>query len=93
MRCPSVVRSRSLQSIDQHPKSRRWSHGGLGLPTVVCGQGSMSGQGHKADEYPVQSERQVCDAMPDRLLHVMTNWGTMDETGYGCRDTDGLWCG
>ena len=53
----------------------------------------MSGQGHKADEYPVQSERQVCDAMPDRLLHVMTNWGTMDETGYGCRDTDGLWCG
>ena len=45
----------------------------LGIPTVVCGPGSMSGQGHKADEFLLQSELQACDAMLDRLLHAMTN--------------------
>lgn len=40
----------------------------LGIPTVVCGPGSMEGQGHKADEYLELSELVACDAMMDRLL-------------------------
>lgn len=40
----------------------------LGVPTVVCGPGSMDGQGHKPDEYVELSELAKCDAMLDRLL-------------------------
>ena len=42
--------------------------GGLGIPTVVCGPGSMAGQGHKPDEYIALSQLAACDAMMDRLL-------------------------
>lgn len=41
---------------------------GLGIPTVVCGPGSMEGQGHKADEYVTLSQLGRCDRMMDRLL-------------------------
>ncbi len=41
---------------------------GLGIPTVVCGPGSMEGQGHKPDEYIEISELVACDAMMDRVL-------------------------
>lgn len=41
---------------------------GLSIPTVVCGPGSMEGQGHKVDEYLDLSELAACDAMMDRLL-------------------------
>lgn len=34
----------------------------LGVPTVVCGPGSMA-QGHKADEFVALSELDRCDAM------------------------------
>jgi acetylornithine deacetylase len=40
----------------------------LGIPTVVCGPGSMEGQGHKADEYLSLQQLAECDAMMDRIL-------------------------
>ncbi len=40
----------------------------LGIPTVVCGPGSMEGQGHKPDEYLELGELVACDAMMDRIL-------------------------
>lgn len=39
----------------------------LGIPTVVCGPGSMA-QGHKPDEYVSRDQLAQCDAMLDRLL-------------------------
>ncbi|SIO06624.1 acetylornithine deacetylase [Vannielia litorea] len=41
---------------------------GLGVPTLVCGPGSMEGQGHKPDEYVELAQLDACDAMLDRLL-------------------------
>lgn len=41
---------------------------GLGIATVVCGPGSMEGQGHKPDEYLELSELVACTQMLDRLL-------------------------
>ncbi|MEM8775927.1 MAG: acetylornithine deacetylase [Pseudomonadota bacterium] len=40
----------------------------LGVPTLVCGPGSMEGQGHKADEYITKGQLSACDAMLDRVL-------------------------
>lgn len=40
---------------------------GSGLPTIVCGPGSMD-QGHKPDEFIYTSELAACDAMCDRVL-------------------------
>lgn len=36
---------------------------GLGIPTIVCGPGSMAGQGHKADEYIDLTQLAACDRM------------------------------
>lgn len=44
----------------------------LGIPTLVCGPGSMEGQGHKPDEYITVQQLAACDAMMDRLLARMT---------------------
>ncbi|SLN55171.1 Acetylornithine deacetylase [Roseovarius albus] len=41
----------------------------LGIPTVVCGPGSMEGQGHKPDEYITLEQLRACDMMMDRILH------------------------
>ena len=40
----------------------------LGIPTVVCGPGSMAGQGHQPDEYILIDQLAACDAAMDRLL-------------------------
>ena len=40
----------------------------LGVPTIVCGPGSMAGQGHKADEYITESQLAACDLMMDRIV-------------------------
>lgn len=40
----------------------------LGIPTVVCGPGSMEGQGHKPDEYITLAQLAACDAMLLRIL-------------------------
>lgn len=45
----------------------------LGISTVVCGPGSMAGQGHKADEYLLVSQLNACEAMLARLLTSMSN--------------------
>ncbi|MEM8792306.1 MAG: acetylornithine deacetylase [Pseudomonadota bacterium] len=39
----------------------------LGVPTVVCGPGSMA-QGHKPDEYVTREQLNRCDTMLDGLL-------------------------
>jgi acetylornithine deacetylase len=39
----------------------------LGVPTVVCGPGSMD-QGHKADEFVTEEQLRRCDAMMERLI-------------------------
>lgn len=39
----------------------------LGLPTLVCGPGSME-QGHKVDEFIAAEQLDRCDAMLDRLV-------------------------
>lgn len=44
----------------------------LGIPTVVCGPGSMAGQGHQPDEYLELSQLAACDAMMDRILADLT---------------------
>lgn len=44
----------------------------LGLPVVVCGPGSMAGQGHKADEYIETAQLAACDTMMDRILAALT---------------------
>ena len=41
---------------------------GLGIPTVVCGPGSMDGQGHKPDEYIEIAQLEACDRMLARVL-------------------------
>ena len=45
---------------------------GLGIPTVVCGPGSMDGQGHKPDEYVTEGQLAACDSMLARLLGTLT---------------------
>ncbi|WP_170382614.1 acetylornithine deacetylase [Ruegeria atlantica] len=45
----------------------------LGIPTVVCGPGSMEGQGHKPDEYLEIGQISACDAMMDRILDDISN--------------------
>jgi acetylornithine deacetylase len=40
----------------------------LGIPTLVCGPGSMEGQGHKPDEYIEKSQLAACDTMMERVL-------------------------
>ena len=39
----------------------------LGIPTVICGPGSMA-QGHKPDEYVTVEQMARCEAMLDALL-------------------------
>jgi acetylornithine deacetylase len=45
--------------------------GRLGIPTVVCGPGSID-QAHKPDEYIAIDQLQRCDAMMDALLDRLT---------------------
>ncbi|WP_417700893.1 acetylornithine deacetylase [Pseudophaeobacter sp.] len=44
----------------------------LGIPTIVCGPGSMEGQGHKPDEFVTLDQLALCDGMMDRLLSQLT---------------------
>jgi acetylornithine deacetylase len=41
--------------------------GQLGIPTVVCGPGSID-QAHKPDEFVAREQLQACDAMMDALI-------------------------
>lgn len=44
---------------------------GLGIPTVVCGPGSMAGQGHKPNEFIEISQLALCDRMMARALDAL----------------------
>ncbi len=44
----------------------------LGIPTIVCGPGSMEGQGHKPDEFVETRQLAACDAMMDRVLDALS---------------------
>ncbi len=43
-----------------------------GIPTVVCGPGSMDDQGHKPDEFISLAQLGACDTMMDRILATLT---------------------
>ncbi len=49
----------------------------LGIPTVVCGPGSMT-QGHKPDEYIEIEQVQRCDAMLEKLIGHLQRGLQMD---------------
>ncbi|MEO1346479.1 MAG: M20/M25/M40 family metallo-hydrolase, partial [Pseudomonadota bacterium] len=40
----------------------------MGIPAIVCGPGSMSGQGHKPDEFIELAQLQACSAMLERVV-------------------------
>ncbi|MEP1768877.1 MAG: acetylornithine deacetylase [Sulfitobacter sp.] len=44
----------------------------MGISTVVCGPGSMAGQGHKADEFIERSALDACDKMLANLISTLT---------------------
>ena len=61
-----------LTSSDQRIKVAFGTEGGLfsqklGIPTVVCGPGSMA-QGHKADEFVTLEQLAACNTMLEALI-------------------------
>jgi acetylornithine deacetylase len=43
----------------------------MGVPALVCGPGSMAGQGHKADEYITAGQLAACDQMLFKLVQSL----------------------
>ncbi len=43
----------------------------MGIPTLVCGPGSMTDQGHKPDEYVELSQLKACQTMLDGILRSL----------------------
>lgn len=43
----------------------------MGVPTVVCGPGSMAGQGHKPDEYIEIAQLAACQAMLGQVVEEL----------------------
>jgi acetylornithine deacetylase len=81
---PGLVTSAQSQAAEwvaQFSESREFgtvafgTEGGLfdqaGIPTVVCGPGSMD-QGHKPDEYVSVAQMDSCDRMLERILTFVT---------------------
>ena len=68
--------ARSLAGTDTVTKVAFGTEAGffyrLGIPTVICGPGSMGDQGHKPDEYITKTQLCACDAMMDRILDALT---------------------
>ncbi len=62
----SLVGANSLSSVAFGTEAGLFSHV-LGIPTVVCGPGSMD-QGHKPDEFISLAQLDQCDGMLDRLV-------------------------
>lgn len=44
----------------------------MGIPTLICGPGSMKGQGHKPDEFISHSALMDCDRMLDQILEEVS---------------------
>jgi acetylornithine deacetylase len=75
---PDAEITRLVQHLAQTNQTTKVAYGteagffdALGIPTVVCGPGSMEGQGHKADEYVTVEQLTACDRMLDRLLDTL----------------------
>ena len=72
----AVDRVRALSGMNSTGKVAFGTEAGFfaerGIPTVVCGPGSMEGQGHKPDEYVTRDQLAACDRMLDRLLDQLT---------------------
>jgi acetylornithine deacetylase len=71
---PLVTRVKNVVGHNGHGKVAYGTEGGLfqrdlGVPTVVCGPGSIS-MAHKPDEYVAIEQLDRCDAMLRRLLIV-----------------------
>jgi acetylornithine deacetylase len=67
---------KSLTGANGHTKVSFGTEGGLfqqrlGLPTVICGPGSMT-QGHKPDEFVAQSELAKCDLFIANLVERLS---------------------
>jgi len=69
---PVVGLARTLAGVEATIKVPFGTEAGyfdaLDIPTVVCGPGSMEGQGHKPDEYITMDQIAACEAMMDRML-------------------------
>lgn len=68
----------ALAALLDHPALTKVGYGteagffaSLGLPTLVCGPGSMD-QGHQPDEYLDESQLQACDQMLSRFVHSLS---------------------
>ena len=67
-----------ISLLEKHSKVEKISFGSeaglfsgrLGIPSVVCGPGSIS-QAHKPDEYVTAEQLQLCSSMLDRLIHKL----------------------
>jgi acetylornithine deacetylase len=55
----------------------------LGIPTVLCGPGSME-QGHKADEYISLEQLRACDALMQRLAQWLQADAPTEPAGKSC---------
>ncbi|WP_415183832.1 acetylornithine deacetylase [Phaeovulum sp.] len=73
---PAVRRVAQWCGTDQTIKVAYGTEAGFfataGIPTVVCGPGSMEAQGHKADEYLDISQLGACDQMMDKIFAYLT---------------------
>jgi acetylornithine deacetylase len=72
-----VLFVKSLTGANGHTKVSFGTEGGLfqerlGLPTVVCGPGSMA-QGHKPDEFVAISELEKCDKFLDKMITTLAS--------------------
>lgn len=65
----SLVGANALSSVAYGTEAGLFSQV-LGIPTVVCGPGSMD-QGHKPDEYITLAQLERCDVMLDRLISYL----------------------
>lgn len=73
---PAVRLAKRLLKTDKTTKVAFGTEAGffdsLGIPSIVCGPGSMSGQGHKADEYIELSQLAACEAMLASLIEELS---------------------
>ncbi len=62
----SIARTDTTTKVDFGTEAGVFTE--LGVPTIVCGPGSMAGQGHKPDEFVTEDALAACDEMMDRVL-------------------------
>jgi len=69
---PVVATALALAETNQTTKMAFGTEAGVfaaqGIPTVICGPGSMAGQGHKPDEYITLDQIAACNRMMARIV-------------------------